>query len=85
MSKVGTTWLPFFKGNSVDENIQAALTSLNELATENDLQVINVETVYGKDWLGRPVEPCGLRAWWVGVPPLTVAESVQVLFDQVSS
>ncbi|WP_411961179.1 hypothetical protein ACK3BE_33430 (plasmid) [Pseudomonas mandelii] len=85
MSKIGTTWFPFFKGKSVEENLEGAVNRVNEIVAENDLQVINIETVYRTNWLGRAIEPCGLRVWWRGEPTLTAKEAVQSLFDQVNS
>lgn len=85
MAMIGTTWLPFLKGISVEENREMVVSRLNEFVAENDLRVINVETVYRTDWLGRAVEPCGLRVWWEGEPVLTAQEAVQSLFDQVNT
>jgi hypothetical protein len=85
MEQIGTTWLPFIKGSSVDENLSGVVSQMNEFVAENELQVINVETVYRTHWYGRAVEPCGIRVWWRGEPPLTAQEAVLKLFDQVST
>ncbi|GKS08529.1 hypothetical protein PSTH1771_25955 [Pseudomonas syringae pv. theae] len=58
---------------------------MNEMVAEHDLQVINVETVYRQNWLGRPVEPCGLRVWWLRESPLSAQELVQPLFDEINT
>ena len=85
MSKIGTTCFPFFKGNSIEENLEGAVNRVNEVITENDLQVINIETVFRTNWFGRAVEPCGLRVWWRGELNPTVQESMQRLWDEVNS
>lgn len=85
MRKLGSTWLPFLKGNTTDQNMTGVTDRMNELIAEHDLQIINVETVFRTNWLGRTVEPCGLRVWWMHEAPLSVMELVQPLFDQVNT
>lgn len=85
MRKLGSTWLPFLKGNTTEQNMNGVTERMNEVVAEHDLEVINVETVYRTNWLGRPVEPCGIRVWWLVESPLSVKAVVQPLFDQINS
>lgn len=85
MRKLDSTWLPFLKGGSTEQGIAGVTDRMNELIAENDLQVINVETVYRTNWFGRPVEPSGIRVWWMREAPPSAMELVQPLWDQVSS
>lgn len=84
MRQLGTTWIAFIKGNSAEQSMPAAINRINEMVAESDMRVINVETVYRTNWLGRPIEPCGLRVWWE-IEKLTAAEITQPLYDQVNT
>lgn len=84
MIQVGSTWLPFFKGDNHEYGMAASTQRINELIAEHEIRVINVETVYRTDWLGRPIAPCGLRVWWES-ERLTAAELTQPLFDDVNN
>ncbi|EMU5677214.1 TPA: hypothetical protein RY214_004786 [Pseudomonas aeruginosa] len=84
MKQVGSTWIPFFKGDSSESGIAASTQRINELIAEHEIRVINVETVYRTSWLGRPIEPCGLRVWWES-ERLTATELTQPLFDAVNN
>jgi hypothetical protein len=64
MSKIGTTWFPLFKGGSVEKNFEIVIDGVNQFVTDNNLRVINIETVHETDWLGRPTEVRGVRVWW---------------------
>jgi hypothetical protein len=85
MRKLGSTWLPFLKGNSTEQNMSGVIERMNEVIAERDLQVLNVETVYRTNWLGRAVEPTGLRVWWLAESPLSAQALVQPLFDQINT
>ncbi|MDH4602378.1 MULTISPECIES: hypothetical protein [Pseudomonas syringae group] len=85
MRKLGSTWLAFLKGDSTEQNMKGVTERMNELIAEHDIEVINVETVYRTNWFGRPVEPCGLRVWWLAESPLTALELVQPLWDQIDT
>ncbi|WP_057382787.1 hypothetical protein [Pseudomonas aeruginosa] len=84
MKQVGSTWIPFFKGDSPECGMAASTQRINALIAENEIRVINVETVYRTNWLGRPIAPCGLRVWWES-EHVTAAELTQPLFDAVNT
>lgn len=85
MHKLRSTWLPFIKGDSIEQNMNGATDRMNELIAENDLQVVNVETVYRTNWIGRVVEPCGLRVWCLYEAPLSLEEIINSEYDKVNS
>ncbi|MDX9625914.1 hypothetical protein [Pseudomonas fragariae (ex Marin et al. 2024)] len=85
MRKLGSTWLPFLKGDSTEQNMNGVTERMNEMISEHDLHVVNVETVYATNWLGRPVEPCGMRVWWLAESQLSAQELVQPLFDRINT
>ncbi|MBV5843182.1 hypothetical protein ACM72X_23470 [Pseudomonas aeruginosa] len=84
MKQVGTTWIPFFKGDSTERSMAASTQRINALIADHEIRVISVETVYRTSWLGRPIAPCGLRVWWES-ERLTAAELTQPLFDAVNT
>ena len=84
MTQVGSTWIPFIKGDTLERGMAASTQRLNELIAENDIRVINVETVYRTNWLGRPIAPFGLRVWWES-DHATAADLIQQLFDAVNT
>ena len=84
MKQVGSTWIPFYKGDSVESGIAASTQRINQLIADHDIRVINVETIYRTSWLGRPIEPCGLRVWWES-EHRSAAELTEPLFDAVDS
>lgn len=80
MKVLGSTWIPFFKGDSAEEGMAASTRRINQLIADHGIRVINVETVYRTSWLGRPIAPCGLRVWWES-EHLTADELTQPPFD----
>lgn len=81
MRNLGSTWLPFFVNASAEQNMTICTDRMNALVAQHDLQIINVETMYRTNWLGRVTEPRGLRVWWLSEEPLSAIELAQPQSD----